>query len=769
MSDVAQFLYGLVIPASIIVIGDLVRGLVNKSSNTKWLHRAFESATIGTSIVVIAFMIAGLLQVLAIVQIVLSAALPALFILWGYRLWRTRRETWGLAHRLNAINTIVLIVFLAYMVRCLLMLATKPIHDGDALYLYIPMGKVFYAEGGIPLFDTYHFWKYTTQPAVSLLYSWSFLLGGSSNAELFRALPLLPFALLPLLVFAISREVFHKESLACLSLTLFCFVPGLDYLLYFYAFYPDVFACLFSGITILYIQRTSGAEHRADMYAGLSLCLAILFKYWIGLFTAVISVFLLFGRSKFSTSTTKFLLAGLFSFILITAGQINYDFLGNPWALFSISLCALCVVISSRGIKHERESEIHLTNILVVAAFASPCLIWGIRALLVGSSMFDIPFLRLSPITLLATSGYSSAASFGPLSLLTPFIHPWFNLFFFPASLMAVLFTVFRNRAKGLPFLFFMYLLFYYAMVGNFMSGRHLLMTILFLLPILAGFLTGVGNYLGKKVQYLLISFYCVSSLLAWTCVSFAIEKIPSIANYVKAIGLVMYSSSYSNDFSLEFFVQKGLLIFITVLILATALVLLEKKPPHMTILELKRLVSKLRFQSLGKKKVKIAVSIISLGVVAAQIGPYLSLALLDTNGNILAFDESGSWNKFDMDVARTLADYVNQSDVVITYGDVILSYRMFRVLDLYHVGLSYFNEVCQGYEGDQLIKVLMEKNFTFCLFPGPEYYLYSSFQKLVASSKSLQDLESNPWLSLIEDFDGVWVLYRLVNPVGAP
>jgi hypothetical protein len=331
---------------------------------------------------------------------------------------------------------------------------------------------------------------------------------------------------------------------------------------------------------------------------------------------------------------------------------------------------------------------------------------------------------------------------------------------------LAVLLYTFKNRANGLPFLFFLYLLYFFTISGNFLSGRQLLMELLFLLPILAVFLTEVGNYVGKKVQYLLISFYCASSLLAWVCFSFAIEKIPSIANYVYAIGLVKYSSLYSNEFSWEFFVHKGLLIFITVLILATALVLLEKKPPHMTILGLRRLLSKLPFQSLGKKKVKIAVLAISLGAIAAQIGPYLSLALLDTKGNILAFDESGSWYKIDMDTARTVAGYVSQSEVVITYGDYALSYHGLRVLDLQILGLTYFNQACQGYEGDQLINALMEKNFTFCLFPGPGHYLYSSFQKLVASSKSLLDLESSPWLICTEDFGGVWVLYRLQSPV---
>jgi hypothetical protein len=755
LSDLLQSVVGLAIPVSIMVIGFSIRHLFGDKNSQK-MFVIFESFVAGMAVTIVTLLIAGMLDVLSITEIALTAISFALLIFWLYRLALSHVTLVHLFEKINGLKAIAWGAFTIYVGRLFIELATRPIHDGDALYDYLSMGKVLSVQNGFPLFDFYHFWKYTNQPGVSILNSWSFTLGGSINSELFRVIPVLAFALLPLLVFLICKEVFEGETIAYVAMIMSLFIPAVDSMLYFYGFYPDMFALIFSGLAFLFIRRVSTGQRKTGVYAGLCIGLTLLFKYTIGLFTVAFSLVLL-SQKIYPNKVIKYLLVTIFAVFFIIGGQSQYGILSNPWTIFTIGICLFFLLLSLRAFSDIKKS-LSFPNLLVIAFFASICLIWGVRSLVIGSSMFDLPFLRLTPIpvTTLMTFSYSSASTFGPLSFLTPVLHPWFNLFFFPISLITIIYLSIKNSAKELTFMFFFYLLFYLTLLGNFLSGRHLLLEILFLVPMLAYVFVKVGQKTGKSLTYFLLLFFCATAMLQWVTLYFGID-LSGFGGVLNHFGLLTYSGSYTNDFSINFLIQNiGIYLF---LIIAAVFAVLWKKS------SVKLLLSRIKKPKMSNKPlrvIKLAIIFFTLCAVAvAQFGPYLINSTI--GGSIFTFDYRGSYNRQDMDVAQSVKQIVPSNSVVVTYGDVLLSYNLVRVMDLYRGSLNYFSAMQNG---SLNINILIQNNFTYCLFPGSRHYLYSNFCNLVSSSRILTDLNESKCLVPIMNYgDNIWILYKLVPP----
>ena len=410
------------------------------------------------------------------------------------------------------------------------------------------------------------------------------------------------------------------------------------------------------------------------------------------------------------------------------------------------------VVVTYRG-SVELGVRTKVSSLLAVLLFMLSAIAWGVRSFLVGNSVFSIPFLALSSLSNGLTSvpaGTYSGGSFSILTVLMPFVHPWYNVFVFPISIIALFYVARRHYSSEIVILFLLYFLYYVTVIGNFLSGRHLLFDGMLVAAMVALFLAEYRPLRVSFLRYPILGFYCAASVLAWPTLYFY-AIISSYNSFLKSLGLVAYQGAYDASSSLGIFAQNGLFLFASLgVAIGLGYVLRRAKV----------------VKSNGSLKKIRTIALIAIVLVGAflQFVPYLALASASTNGKILNFSSTGSYYQHDLKVATRVSKIVPANSMIITYGDPALDFTYPKVLDLTWVG-PYALTPIQGMNDSDISKFLIKNGFDYLLLPSKASYEWASYEAYLAGTPLLQRILADTGVVPVKTGFQTWTLYKVEVP----
>ncbi len=652
--------------------------------------------------------------------------------------------------------------FFFYSCKAIFTCLLGPIVSGDALYFWISMGKVFFNLNNIPVFDPYHLWNYSAEPLSSSLYSWGFFFAGTADLEVFRGISVLFFLALPVLSYEITKTWSGSDRAAQITMVISCFMPILDYMVTIYSFYADAMAVLFACLASLVMRKAIWDRSSKHAFlAGLSVAMSILSKYHIGLlaaFVIVIQLLYFLDRPK-GGYAVRGALTLAFALVMIAAGNVMWSFGSSVMALIVLGILAAATAWARSGDSDETPRDWRsLTSILVsLIVGASASLVWGVRTLLQGAAMFGIPFLRLFPVSPEAsevadvisqfTQTVTTAERFTSLSLIGFVFHPLMNGFFSLAILAILVSAARRTRVKSLLWVLLIWYIGYLSVMGYYPSGRHLLPTAVFLGPLLSislDELAADGRSLWSSLNPILVVvlfattslFQMVTSSLAWMDLGF-----PSIG-FVSMVG-IPYTTSFGLLTTPELVQRTAVVALVVALLLVSSLFVGRR-------------------YDFGKRATNPQVFLFfALILSSTLVIPTAMHAFSVTSGNMLNYDYSGSWNKGDILLADAMADLVDEDEVILAYGDIMLAYRGFRVLDLYHSGLYAVPSLASSENLTLIYLTLWSLGVRFVVLPSNDSYLASSYWVFV-SHVSFPELlvSANATVFLMEM--SRWRIYQL-------
>jgi len=777
-SDLLQTIPVLLIPVGTIAFGDIIARAWLKEVLVSKVNRLLSDFVLGTVIFLSCLLFGGLVGALVPTEMILGVVLGGSFAYSVYDSLLRRRRGVHLP-KLGWLDWAAAAVFLGYVTKVLLVLATKPIQDADAMAVYIPMGRVFTTLGRIPVFDPFHYWTFTGEPGVSLMYSWALTLSGSSQSEAFRVIPVLPFVLLPLAVYAFVQRTFKNRTAASIALIVTVFMPGLDFLLFYYSFYLDAYALALMLIAWTLYQGIPSEKLHAELLVGMCLGSLLLIKYDYGLFTTATVLLLMISRAFINPMTRRVVrtaLVAAVSAVFVVGANSLWGLLSGGYTVYlPIVILVGTLIVVSYHLADEMSGRVSIRSVGAVFPFMIPAFIWQIRNIVAGGTLFGIPFLRVSgglqgaalAIALHASQGlpgavqgaalniasYNWVYSFGRFTILEPFLHPWYNLFFLPVSILAVFYAARKRSSRLAVLLFLAYFLYFLTVIGDFPSGRHLMFAGLMEACAVGLLLADFRLPKLPQWQYPTLIFYCATSLLAWPTIYFFMVGQPGYSLFQR-LGAIPYAlSEYDSSYSLSNFSQH-FLPFYGALAVAVLLAYL-----------LYRSASNSKHKTAWSRAGKAFVIILVLVGSFIQFTPYLALASSDTNGNILNFSNVGSFYQSDLNVTATVVKLLPANSTIITYGNVALAYTYPKVLDLYRGGEPYLNEILQGQEGENVSRALLAHGFDFLLLPSSQNSQFDSFMRFVDSAPALRKILADPWIVLVKPTFTHWLLYEVTAP----
>jgi hypothetical protein len=751
-------LFVLLIPIGTLALGDAIAKAWLKEDLVGLVNRLLAGFVVGTTITLSCLLFGGLIGILVPVEIALGGLLGVSCVYWGSTYLPSRRLSLHLP-KLGWLDWAAAAVFLGYLTKVLLVLATKPIQDADAMAVYIPMGRVFTTLGRIPVFDPFHYWTFSSEPGVSLMYSWALTLSGSSQSEAFRVIPTLAFVLLPLAVLVFVQRTFKNRSAASIALILTVFMPGLDFLLFYYSFYLDAYAITFMLLALIFYQEIPSKRFRAEVLVGMCLGCLLLIKYDFGIFATAAIALLLISRMFANPVTTRVVRvsgAAVISAVFVVAGNKIWGlFSGGDVVYFPILLLIGLLLIVSYHYTDELKGQIAPRSLAIIFLFMLPAVVWGIRCLLIGASLFGVTFLRLfaSPQgNVLNVAGYYSASSFSPFTILEPFLHPWYNLFFFPVSILALLYAARQRKYSLTVFLFLAYFLYYLTIIGDFPSGRHLMFDGLMNACVVGLLLADYRPQRFLHWKYFMIAFYCATSLLAWPTVYLGAVT-GSASSLLQDLGGIPYADAYTYGYMLSTFSQHFLPFYGA---LAAGILLTYLFHRHVW-----NSGSSAALKRVGR------VSLLVLVLVGSfiQFAPYLALSSTQGNGNILNFANVGSYYQSDLNVAAAVVKVLPPNSTIITYANPALAYTYPKVLDLYRGGEPYLFSILQGLKGENVSSALLRHGFSYLLLPSAQNSQFRGLTELADSTPWLQQILNNPWILSVNSTLSGWILYKIMTP----
>jgi hypothetical protein len=158
-------------------------------------------------------------------------------------------------------------------------LSSRAIIDSDVVHQYLPIAREIVLKNGFTYTNGYDYNILLKPIGVSVLYALTYKVGGSIFSEIFRLLPLIPVLLLTLLVYSIASFVTKSKKLGIISTLIFIFLPLHDRLLFFNAFYPDIFYYPLIFATIYFLLKYSRSKNsNLLLLTGITLGTASLFK-----------------------------------------------------------------------------------------------------------------------------------------------------------------------------------------------------------------------------------------------------------------------------------------------------------------------------------------------------------------------------------------------------------------------------------------------------------------------------------------------------------
>jgi hypothetical protein len=751
-----QMVLVLLLPAGTLAFGDIITRAWMKEDLGNTIQRLLADFVVGTAILLSGLLFGGLIGILVPVEAALEVVLVASCAYWCCTSFLSRRFVLRLPN-LGKLDWAAVVVFIGYVTRVCLILATKPIQDADAMALYIPMGRVFTTLGSIPVFDPFHYWRFSSAPGVSLMYSWAFTLSGSTQSEAFRVIPVLAFFLLPLAVFTFVQQIFKSRTAASIALIITVFQPSLDFLVYYYSFYPDALAIALLLIAWTFYRKIPSTRLSGEFLVGMCLGSLLIIKYDIGLFATATVMLMMISRAFANPTTTKvFRTCGVavISAVFVLGANSLYGLLSVGYTIYLpiLFLIGTLIIVSYRYVD-ELEGPITSRSFVAVFLMMLPALIWQVRSLLVGASLFGVSFLSLSAVLPGTASPvvYNSANSFSIYTILEPFLHPWYNLFFFPVSIFAFFYAARKRNITLVILLFLTYFLYYLTIIGAPPSGRHLMFAGLLNACVIGVLLADYRPPRFVHWQYPTLVFYCATSMLAWPTVYYYVTNRPDFSQF-QELGLIPYQGSYTLGYIIGNFSQHFLPFYGA---LAAAVLL---------TLSFYRISTNSKSSTILKQFGKASLLFLVLVGSFLQFTPYLALASSETHGNVLNFSTVGSYYQSDLNVSATVVKILPVNSTVITYSNPALAFTNPKVLDLSRGGAEYLQAILQGVEGESVSRVLLKHGFVYLLLPSDGSPRFGAFMGLANQTQVIQQILADPWILPVNVFPG-WVLYEITLP----
>ncbi len=682
----------------------------------------------------------------------------------------------------------VAVIFFAAKV--FLLLTFEPFNGSDALSYWIPVGKSFYTMNEIPLFNPYVF-KYTyLEPLLSLLFAWAFALSGSVNSEAFRLLPF-PFMMaLPFLAYLFTKYFTQSErykDLPIIALFISIVLPITDYILYFYALYPDIFALVFCLSSLfLFKKALHNRSSRLFIISALAFALTLLTKYWFGIAALLLiaSYLALSIRTQKQVQLPTVMLLGVL-IIPVFAFAFNFQYTIVAGSIVGFAIVVGMIVIISN---YTNKSYEPLPNKINLLSFILPSLIplvWGVRNLVNGLPIFGVG--RLKPLSDAEVQYHEVFRAVQPPSLdFSSFFayiwHPWLNIYGLILLGVGLLFSFRDKSLRQVLLLFLMTYLLYLTLTSAGLSGRHLLIMYCFIAAILgigAINLSRITKFSGEKILLGTLISIAIFSQFQYATFSFWLENIGSRDVGIFSELLRQISIAYAQDFSPSTLFDKALPFLVINLATGISFAILYKIYGHKlryqflsefskkmiltsSFLHIYQPINKKSMSSFRKKVIPIILLILIMGAINLPMYRYMYAT---TDGHMELFSDKASWRTDESNVAKVLKKLINQEDVVLTYRNRMVAYEGIRVMDLYEGGgIGLIIPLLNDGNLTNVQSHLKSAGIKYILIPSEKSPWYKEFQTIYGSKelfRSIQHEEPNSVTNLILDTK-YWKLYQL-------
>ncbi len=433
-------------------------------------------------------------------------ALSYVYLLFTYRHQILSRNYWreALPPVLSQRLLLVSALFCLLVVYATILL-TRPLLDSDVVQYYLPFAREIVREGGFTYSTGYDFNLFLKPVGVSVVYAWTYVISGSILSESFRLLPLVPVFLMVSTTYEIAREATESERLATLSALVFILLPLHDRLLYYNAFYPDVYyypMIFFVILGTMKYARTRNTKHL--LWIGVSFGVAGLIKAQTILF--VLSFLLCLAAIEISSKKIVYLVC-LAAPLTILLPNLLAE-IGHPSAiifslgpervallLFASALTAAVYVFLEprRGTANLEEANEGQANENPNAVIADMAATLKSVLTLVGRSLYVlIPFIAVSGLWYL-----NNLFRYGSLLYTSTVDIPNIE---WASEIINSLFQSSSTTSYALFFPYFFFLLIDPAVMG-----------FVWIVPLLLGLTPALRNRLGSNT-YLL--FYSIASVI---------------------------------------------------------------------------------------------------------------------------------------------------------------------------------------------------------------------------------------------------------------
>ena len=636
--------------------------------------------------------------------VILFIILTFYFLFWSLKARRKISFKFILKTHFDPLSICLISSYLFYTIKTVSVLFLSPILSGDALYLWIPVGKVIYVTDRIPFFDIYHLYRFTEGPILPSYYAIYFVFKNDIYAEGFWTLPLIFMLAFPFIIYELTNRYASRDA-AKIATILFTALPGNDFLMYFYAYYPDLFSLFFGLSGMIFTGEAffdKDNTRKINVVIGsLSFALAFLTRPYIGLIILSITLISAIILLDYLTLPIRSAIAILFV-IFAAYVSYNYNLSINPYYVLILSGLSIMSVVTIKKKLNMKISSNLLMTIILSALFSAP---WIIRNVFMAG--------KLSPIPLTSADGSEKVFDFNiyqAQQLLNPLISPWVNSYmiglwlYILIGLGLIRYPPSNNWGEEYlrTALFFSYIISSIIMY-NIQTGRHGYFFGIFLCIALATFLQ---KKTPQENLIFLTTFYLFSYLNYPTL--YFLEQTDKLLHNLFSLITIPYRGNYPFTFFIPTY-------FSIILIISFAIFCM--------------LVYRLFVTSSRMFKRKLfLIKLLAVFILAIALNPtiFLTYAHNSINGNLMNFRDYADWYKGDRIIANELMEIINPNQRVITYADVMLSYYLVKKIDLYQ-SFSILKEYCPINE--DLSGCLKQKlNVTYALIPTQRHYAYSYF-----------------------------------------
>jgi hypothetical protein len=245
------------------------------------IERLSLSYILSLAIMFVTLYIGGIFKVFSVAAFIYFAitlvSLIHLFTLFIRRYWRKRSLFSLSSFSVSTEKLVIIISIIALLSFYAIFLNASAILDSDVVQYYLPIARELVNANEFVY--GYDFNILLKPIGDSVLYGWTYVISGSTQAETFRLMPLAPILLLILLNYAITTFATKSKTIGIISTAIFLALPFHDRFLLYTAFYPDMFyyPIIFAGL--YFLIRYSYSKHNSLLvWTGVGLGVGSLFK-----------------------------------------------------------------------------------------------------------------------------------------------------------------------------------------------------------------------------------------------------------------------------------------------------------------------------------------------------------------------------------------------------------------------------------------------------------------------------------------------------------